>query len=90
MEEVPQETCNRECPYDKDHICGGPELEVSLYRTILLDTRCEKVSMGAPNQFQMIMLASFPGSGNTWTRYMIESYGCGTNVLLKAKSCSSD
>ena len=47
-------------------------MELSLYRTILLDPRCEKVSMGAPHQFKMIMLASFPGSGNTWTRYMIE------------------
>ena len=37
-----------------------------------MDKRCETIKMGEPGQFQKVMLASFPGSGNTWTRYVIE------------------
>ena len=33
-------------------------MQVSLYRTMLLDPRCEKISMGEEGQFKMIMLAS--------------------------------
>ena len=87
MDQVAPEHCNQTCPYDSGHICGGPEMEISLYRTILLDPRCEKVSMGAPGQFKMIMLASFPGSGNTWARYMFErATGFYTGKLIPLKS----
>ena len=46
--------------------------QLNIYRTMLVDARCEKIEMGIEGQFRKIMLASFPGSGNTWTRYVIE------------------
>jgi hypothetical protein len=51
--------------------CGG-DGRISVFRTNLEDTRCTNVTLGENGQFKKIMLASLPGSGNTWTRYLIE------------------
>jgi hypothetical protein len=37
-----------------------------------LDTRCSTIELGSPRKFSKMMLASLPGSGNTWSRYLIE------------------
>jgi len=36
--------------------------------------RCGKIQFGKPSQFAPVSLSSFPGSGNTWARYLIEEY----------------
>lgn len=38
------------------------------------ETRCSQVQFGSENQFPMTSLSSYPGSGNTWVRYLIEEY----------------
>ena len=38
------------------------------------ETRCSQVQFGTENQFPMTSLSSYPGSGNTWVRYLIEEY----------------
>jgi hypothetical protein len=52
--------------------CGGLSGQVSIYKTPLVDKHCKTIRLGEKGQFKKIMLASFPGSGNTWTRYVIE------------------
>ena len=52
--------------------CGGLSGQVSIYKTPLVDKRCETIRLGERGQFKKVMLASFPGSGNTWARYVIE------------------
>jgi len=58
LAELPMEDCNLPCRNDTEHNCGGKELQVSLYRTMLVDQRCEKVKIGDPGQFKQVMLAS--------------------------------
>ena len=36
--------------------------------------RCGNVSFGQPGQFLPTTLSSYPGSGNTWVRYLIEEF----------------
>ena len=55
-----------------DKQCGGTDGQVNVYRTMLIDSRCERIQLGENDQFKKVMLASFPGSGNTWARYVIE------------------
>lgn len=70
---VDDRRCVTDCPFDYfGKQCGGENGEISLYRTMRLDDRCSSVNLGSPHQFNKIMLASHPGSGNTWTRYLIE------------------
>ena len=33
---------------------------------------CEKIRVGHKDEFAKIVLASFPGSGNTWMRYLLD------------------
>ena len=33
---------------------------------------CEKIRIGHQHEFAKVMLASFPGSGNTWVRYLLD------------------
>ena len=52
-----------------------------------LDKRCSTVELGNEKQFTKIMLASHPGSGNTWTRYLLEkSTGFYTGSVANDKS----
>ena len=37
-------------------------------------TRCGEVKFGSDKQFPITSLSSYPGSGNTWVRYLIEEY----------------
>ena len=71
-ERVSSEHCDIPCMNEWEKQCGGSDGHVNVYRTMLVDSRCEKIKLGSQNQFKKIMLASFPGSGNTWTRYVIE------------------
>lgn len=44
-------------------------------RTYAHDSRCETRNFLADRTVALTALASFPGSGNTWLRYLIESVG---------------
>ena len=68
MVQVDPVNCDISCVNEWDKSCGGSEGHLNVYRTMLVDKRCEKIKMGETGQFKKIMLASFPGSGNTWTR----------------------
>ena len=37
-------------------------------------TRCGEVKFAEPGTFPATSLSSYPGSGNTWVRYLIEEY----------------
>ncbi|XP_077966625.1 sialate:O-sulfotransferase 2-like [Styela clava] len=45
---------------------------VEVYRTTVNDEHCEPKRFLLPKQNKPILLASYPGSGNTWIRYLIE------------------
>ncbi|CBY38547.1 unnamed protein product [Oikopleura dioica] len=64
--------CEVSCVDEWDMSCGGLSGQVSIYKTPLVDKRCETIRLGEKGQFKKVMLASFPGSGNTWARYVIE------------------
>jgi len=42
--------------------------------TIEASNRCTAVRFGQTDSFPLTSLTSYPGSGNTWTRYLIEEY----------------
>ena len=42
--------------------------------TIEANNRCTAVRFGPTDSFPLTSLTSYPGSGNTWTRYLIEEY----------------
>ncbi|XP_071809551.1 sialate:O-sulfotransferase 2-like isoform X1 [Asterias amurensis] len=63
--------CDKPCSGDPKYHCGGMEF-MSLYRTSVPDLRCSKVELKAKNSLPFIALASYPRSGNTWTRLLIE------------------
>lgn len=46
---------------------------VMLMRTYAQDNRCESRKFLSGNIRNLAALASFPGSGNTWLRHLIES-----------------
>ena len=70
--QVENEKCDISCLNEWEKPCGGTDGHVNVYRTMLVDSRCEKIKLGRKHQFKKTMLASFPGSGNTWARYVIE------------------
>ncbi|XP_071481312.1 sialate:O-sulfotransferase 1-like [Diadema antillarum] len=63
--------CDQPCTGDAEHNCGG-EMYMSVYRTAVADPRCTHIELGKRGTFPLIALASFPRSGNTWTRQLIE------------------
>ncbi|XP_041472338.1 WSC domain-containing protein 2-like [Lytechinus variegatus] len=63
--------CDVRCTGDRYHNCGGDNY-MSVYRTSVPDARCSTIELGAPGSFPLIALASYPRSGNTWTRQLIE------------------
>ncbi|XP_071790324.1 sialate:O-sulfotransferase 2-like isoform X2 [Asterias amurensis] len=69
---LPFGDCNIPCGGDVKYYCGG-DGAVSLYQTAAEDTRCNgKIIMKPVGTLPLVALASFPGSGNTWVRYLIE------------------
>ncbi|XP_071946552.1 sialate:O-sulfotransferase 2-like [Antedon mediterranea] len=63
--------CDTACPGKSDQFCGGQD-KISIYKTSIKDTSCDIIEMRPPNTMPLVSLASFPGSGNTWVRYLIE------------------
>ncbi|XP_072177900.1 sialate:O-sulfotransferase 1-like [Diadema setosum] len=64
--------CDVPCTGDRNYDCGGREY-FSLYRTSVPDVRCSSKSVGKDGAFPLTALASYPRSGNTWTRQLIEA-----------------
>ncbi|KAL7647314.1 UNVERIFIED_CONTAM: hypothetical protein RMT77_000909 [Armadillidium vulgare] len=56
---------------EKEHIIGSKDQNSSvLWKE---DNQCNKYKIGFGDGFKLSYLVSFPGSGNTWTRYLIEA-----------------
>lgn len=68
---VEEDRCNAPCPGDEKFYCGA-ENYVSIYQTSQRDDRCMSATLKPSGTMPLIALASFPGSGNTWVRYLIE------------------
>nr|CAB3267769.1 WSC domain-containing protein 1-like [Phallusia mammillata] len=45
---------------------------VQVYRTLVEDKRCGNIKFLPPRTRKQTVLLSFPGSGNTWVRYLLE------------------
>ncbi|CAK8682525.1 unnamed protein product [Clavelina lepadiformis] len=43
-----------------------------VYRTFSEDARCDNIRLLPPANYSQTILATFPGSGNTWTRHLLE------------------
>ncbi|XP_038055028.1 WSC domain-containing protein 2-like isoform X3 [Patiria miniata] len=69
--------CDLPCPGEPRYHCGGREY-MSLYRTSVPDPRCSRIELKPAGSLPLIALASYPRSGNTWTRQLIER---GTGLL---------
>ncbi|XP_070580524.1 sialate:O-sulfotransferase 2-like [Ptychodera flava] len=63
--------CNLKCGGDTNAPCGGSQ-HYSVYRTKVVDSSCNKRSFLEAYSVPLIALASFPGSGNTWIRHLLE------------------
>ncbi|CAK8682523.1 unnamed protein product [Clavelina lepadiformis] len=50
--------------------CTQPHWKV--YRTFSEDARCDNIRFLPPANYSQTILATFPGSGNTWTRHLLE------------------
>ena len=49
------------------------KFSMKIYRTLAEDQKCEPLSfLPINNNIKKAGLISFPGSGNTWTRHLIE------------------
>nr|XP_054755389.1 WSC domain-containing protein 2-like [Lytechinus pictus] len=68
---VDSSLCDLKCAGDKLHHCGGKTF-MSVYRTSVPDARCSSINFGSPGSLPLVALASYPRSGNTWTRELIE------------------
>ncbi|XP_077967122.1 sialate:O-sulfotransferase 2-like isoform X2 [Styela clava] len=56
---------------DENNLSNSDEI-VEVYRTTVNDEHCEPRRFLPPKQNKPILLASYPGSGNTWIRHLIE------------------
>ncbi|XP_031433348.1 WSC domain-containing protein 2-like isoform X3 [Clupea harengus] len=63
--------CLYHCPGQPHENCGTDIYNV-VYQTEVQDNRCMNRSFLLDQPKQLIALASFPGSGNTWARHLIE------------------
>ncbi|CAH1232039.1 WSCD2 [Branchiostoma lanceolatum] len=63
--------CNISCSGNERQKCGGPS-HMSVYRTEIEDRRCATVGFLPDHSWPLVALASYPGSGNTWVRHLIE------------------
>ncbi|XP_071789463.1 sialate:O-sulfotransferase 2-like [Asterias amurensis] len=69
---LPLGDCNIPCRGDVKYYCGG-DGAVSLYQTAAEDTRCNgTITLKPEGTMPLVAVSSFPGSGNTWVRYLIE------------------
>ncbi|CAK8690671.1 unnamed protein product [Clavelina lepadiformis] len=48
------------------------QIHIKVYRTFSEDARCASIRLLPPGNYKKAVLATFPGSGNTWTRYLLE------------------
>ncbi|XP_076810522.1 sialate:O-sulfotransferase 1-like [Clavelina lepadiformis] len=48
------------------------QTHVKVYRTFSTDARCDNIRLLFPTNYNQTVLTSFPGSGNTWTRHLLE------------------
>ncbi|KAJ8035779.1 WSC domain-containing protein 2 [Holothuria leucospilota] len=69
---VPTSDCCVPCSGDPSYNCGGRRDTFSLYRTKVSDSRCSQISLKPNGSIPLRALASFPRSGNTWTRRLLE------------------
>ena len=49
-------------------------LQLVLVSLALAHDRCGEVKLGEKGQFPLTSISSYPGSGNTWVRYLIEEF----------------
>ncbi|XP_033111387.1 WSC domain-containing protein 2-like isoform X2 [Anneissia japonica] len=63
--------CDVPCSGEALYNCGG-EQYLSLYRTKVTDARCSNIGLKPKGSLPLVALASYPRSGNTWTRQLIE------------------
>ncbi|CAH1230722.1 WSCD2 [Branchiostoma lanceolatum] len=70
-DQVADDTCDHRCPDDRAKSCGSLT-HFSVYRTVIQDIRCTKTVLLPTNSRPLTALVSFPGSGNTWVRHLIE------------------
>ncbi|XP_076139371.1 sialate:O-sulfotransferase 2-like isoform X2 [Alosa pseudoharengus] len=63
--------CLYHCPGQSHENCGTQMYNV-VYQTEVQDNRCTDRSFLFAQPKQLMALASFPGSGNTWARHLIE------------------
>lgn len=49
-------------------------LQLILVSLALAHDRCGEVKLGEKGQFPLTSISSYPGSGNTWVRYLIEEF----------------
>lgn len=68
---IDDDECDVPCDYENDKSCGGSYGQISVYRTMKKMT-CENIRIGDEGEFAKIMLASLPGSGNTWVRFLLD------------------
>ncbi|XP_068167469.1 sialate:O-sulfotransferase 2-like [Antennarius striatus] len=66
-----EDKCLPLCPGGEFESCGN-EKYFAVYRTQVEDKRCLERGFLPPQPKKLVALASFPGSGNTWARYLIE------------------
>ncbi|XP_019622376.1 PREDICTED: WSC domain-containing protein 2-like [Branchiostoma belcheri] len=71
-DQVADDTCDHSCPDDRANSCGSLT-HFSAYRTVIQDIRCTKTVLLPTNSRPLTALVSFPGSGNTWVRHLIET-----------------
>ncbi|XP_061134924.1 sialate:O-sulfotransferase 2 isoform X1 [Syngnathus typhle] len=63
--------CLHRCPGEEFESCGNDEYFV-VYQTQVQDNRCMDRHFLPTRASQLVALASFPGSGNTWCRHLVE------------------
>ncbi|XP_077995802.1 sialate:O-sulfotransferase 2-like [Glandiceps talaboti] len=63
--------CITPCAGFEGHYCGGRGY-ASVYTTSADDPRCLNSTLKREGSMPLVALASFPGSGNTWVRHLIE------------------
>ncbi|XP_070572868.1 sialate:O-sulfotransferase 2-like [Ptychodera flava] len=63
--------CEVPCGGFEGHFCGGRGY-ASVYVTAAEDPRCQNTTLKPEGSMSLVALASFPGSGNTWVRHIIE------------------
>ncbi|XP_075882109.1 sialate:O-sulfotransferase 2 [Nelusetta ayraudi] len=66
-----EDKCLERCAGEEYESCGNDNYFV-VYQTQIQDKRCLDQHFLPSKAKELVALASFPGSGNTWTRHLIE------------------